>query len=109
MKAMQNHFGVLGLSLLCGSLMAASWSSVASATEAAAAADTGTDTGLAEIVVTAERYSATIQNTPISITALTGDQLNAAGITSMEDVIREVPGLSMRSAGPGLSEFEARG
>src|SRR5277367_2202326 len=112
MKPLQKHkhCAVLGYSILCGSLLAAAgWSSLASATEAGAATDTAADTGLAEIVVTAERYTSTIQNTPISITALTGDQLNAAGITSLEDVIREVPGLSMRSSGPGLTELEARG
>src|ERR1700685_4019852 len=104
MKPLRKHCAVLRYSILCGSLLAAAgWSSLASATEAAA------DTGLAEIVVTAERYTSTIQSTPISITALTGDQLNAAGITSLEDVIREVPGLSMRSSGPGLTELEARG
>ncbi len=110
MKPLQKPCAVLGHSILCGSLLAAAgWSGPASATEAAAATDTAADTGLAEIVVTAERYTSTIQNTPISITALTGDQLNAAGITSLEDVIREVPGLSMRSSGPGLTELEARG
>src|SRR5277367_5745621 len=112
MKPLQKHkhCAVLGYSILCGSLLAAAgWSSLASATEAGAATDTAAETGLAEIVVTAERYTSTIQNTPISITALTGDQLNAAGITSLEDVIREVPGLSMRSSGPGLTELEARG
>ncbi len=67
------------------------------------------DNGLAEIVVTAQKYKSTIQNTPISMSALSGDQLTAAGITSVVDVSRDVPGLSVRSAGPGLTEFEARG
>src|ERR1700678_1969906 len=67
------------------------------------------DTGLAEITVTAEKYTSTIQNTPISMSAMSGAQLTAAGITSIEDVARDIPGLSMRSAGPGLTEFEARG
>jgi len=67
------------------------------------------DSGLAEITVTAEKYDSTIQNTPISMSAITGDQLIAAGITSVEDVAHDVPGLSMRSAGPGLTEYEARG
>ena len=75
---------------------------------AADAADADTS-GLQEITVTAEKYNSTIQNTPISISALSGDQLIAAGITSVEDVAHEVPGLSMRSAGPGLTEYEARG
>jgi iron complex outermembrane recepter protein len=67
------------------------------------------DTGLAEITVTAEKYTSTIQNTPISMSAITGDQMIAAGITSVEDVAHDVPGLSMRSAGPGQTEYEARG
>jgi outer membrane receptor protein involved in Fe transport len=65
--------------------------------------------GLEEIVVTAQKYKSTIQNTPISMSAISGGQLAAAGITTVEEVAREVPGLSMRSAGPGQSEYEARG
>ena len=70
----------------------------------AAAADADTDTdagGLAEIVVTAQRFTSTVQNTPISLSAVTGDQLDAAGITSIEELAHDIPGLSMRSAGPG--------
>ena len=65
--------------------------------------------GLEEITVTAEKFTSTIQNTPISISALSGDQLTAAGLTRIEDIAHEIPGLSMRSAGPGLTEYEARG
>jgi iron complex outermembrane receptor protein len=82
---------------------------LAAAADAVAAADTSDSGGLEEVVVTAEKFTSTVQNTPFSITALTGDQLNAAGITSVEDLIHDVPGLSMRSAGPGLTEYEARG
>ena len=65
--------------------------------------------GLEEITVTAEKFTSTIQNTPISISAISGDQLVAAGLTRIEDIAHEIPGLSMRSAGPGLTEYEARG
>ncbi len=68
-----------------------------------------TDSPLGEIVITAQKYNSTIQDTPISISALSGEQLTAAGLTSVADVARDLPGLSMRSAGPGLTEFEARG
>ena len=64
---------------------------------------------LAEIVVTAEKHDSTIQNTPISMSALSGAQLEAAGITTVEGLAREVPGLSVRSAGPGQTEYEGRG
>ena len=73
-----------------------------------AMADTADD-GLVEVVVTAQRYVSTVQDTPLSISALTGTQLLSAGLSRLTDVVREVPGLSMRSAGPGLTEFEARG
>lgn len=74
----------------------------------ATAADTASDAGLSEITVTAERQKSTIQDTPISISAMSGEQLNAAGLTRVEDIAHEVPGLSMRTAGPGLTEYEAR-
>jgi iron complex outermembrane receptor protein len=83
------------------------WNTSARAVTATAAASD--DSGLEEITVTAEKYNSTIQNTPISMSALSGEQLTAAGIDAIEDVIREIPGLSMRSAGPGFTEIEARG
>jgi iron complex outermembrane recepter protein len=97
--------------LVLGSLLSmtgvAASASAAEATDASsAAADTG---GLSEITVTAEKYVSTIQNTPISLSALSGDQLAAAGLTRIQDIALEIPGLSMRSAGPGLTEYEARG
>ncbi len=67
------------------------------------------DAGLPEITVTAEKVRSTVQDTPISVTAISAEQLNTAGITSVEEIARNVPGLSMRSAGPGLTEYEARG
>ncbi len=65
--------------------------------------------GLTEVVVTAEKFKSTIQETPISMSALSSSQLEAQGITNVEDIARDVPGLSMRSAGPGLTEYDARG
>ena len=74
-----------------------------------ASVNTATPVGLEEIVVTAQKFTSTIQNTPISMSAMSGDQLIAAGISTVEDFSRSLPGLSMRSAGPGMTEYEARG
>ena len=62
-----------------------------------------------EIVVTAEKRTATVQSVPISMTALSGAQMQAQGISNLQDVIRDVPGISMRTAGPGQTELEMRG
>jgi iron complex outermembrane recepter protein len=78
-------------------------------TFAADVADPALEAGLSEITVTAEKYKSTIQDTPISLSAMSGQQLDAAGITSVEALTLEVPGLSMRSAGPAETEYEARG
>ena len=79
------------------------------ATGTTAASGTADDSGLAEITVTAERYTSTIQNTAISISALSGDELIKQGVTTIQEITQEVPGLSMRFASPGLTEYEARG
>jgi outer membrane receptor protein involved in Fe transport len=62
-----------------------------------------------EVVVTAEKRSSTVQRTPMSITAISGATLAKQGTVSLEEVAREVPGISMRSAGPGQTELEMRG
>jgi iron complex outermembrane recepter protein len=64
---------------------------------------------LGEIVVTAQKRSSTVQETPISITAVTGDELQSRGTTDFDDLARATPGVSMRDSGPGQTEFEMRG
>jgi outer membrane receptor protein involved in Fe transport len=64
---------------------------------------------LPEVVVTAEKRESTVQSTPLSITAVSGAQLQSQGITDVMDVARQIPGISMRSAGPGQTELEMRG
>jgi iron complex outermembrane receptor protein len=62
-----------------------------------------------EIVVTAERREGTVQSTPLSITALSGEQLQAQGITDIGEVGYETPGISEKNSGPGQTEYEMRG
>jgi len=71
------------LSALLSLTSIAGYAAAADAT--VAAADTTDTSGLEEVTVTAERYKSTIQDTPISISALTGDQLTAAGLTRIQD------------------------
>jgi outer membrane receptor protein involved in Fe transport len=65
--------------------------------------------GIGEIIITAEKRAATVQNTPISLTAISGDALAEQGTTDMRGIIAEVPGISMRYEGPGQTELELRG
>ncbi|HEX4239882.1 MAG TPA: TonB-dependent receptor [Steroidobacteraceae bacterium] len=64
---------------------------------------------LEEIVVTATKRASTVQNTPISITAIGGEELRERGITDVTSVVQSVPGISLRTSGPGQTELEMRG
>src|ERR1700692_3769884 len=64
---------------------------------------------LQEIVVTAEKRASTVQKTPISITAISGADLQAQGLSDRQSVAQQVPGVSFKTSGPGQTEFEMRG
>ena len=64
---------------------------------------------LEEVVVTATKRASNLQDTPISITAITGKDLEDRGITNISAIAQAVPGVSMRSSGPGQTELEMRG
>jgi outer membrane receptor protein involved in Fe transport len=69
----------------------------------------GDSSGLEEIIVTAEKRDSTVQATAISMTALSSTDLLQENITSVIDLVGTVPGLSIRTAGPGQTEYEMRG
>ena len=82
----------------------ATWAQPASAQQA------NSDTGqLQEIVITAEKRESTVQDTPISLTAVSGADIQDRGLTDLGSLLQSVPGVSMRTSGPGMSEFEMRG
>src|SRR5208282_1929845 len=60
----------------------------------AAAADTGNQ--LEEITVTARYRSENLQQIPIAITALSGDQLEAHGFTNLVDLDKVAPNVTLQ-------------
>ena len=88
---------------LCLSLLSGMLAQMASAQQRS---DSGQ---LEEIIVTAEKRETTVQNTPISLTAVSGQDIQARGLTDLGDLVQSVPGVSLRTSGPGMTEFEMRG
>ena len=78
-------------------LFSASHVSAQEAGSATAAQPAETDDG--EIIVTAQRREQKLSDVPISITALTGDQLAATGVVSSTDLATVTPGLQFPVAG----------
>ena len=56
---------------------------------------------LEEVVVTAQKRESALQDTPISVTAITGDQLNALGLTSPQDIANFTPSMSYQEVAGG--------
>jgi iron complex outermembrane receptor protein len=66
--------------------------------------------GLEEIVVTATRREQNLQETPISIVAITGENLELEGLDSLEDVGNDIPNLNIQGgAFTTGTQFRIRG
>lgn len=64
--------------------------------------------GLQEIVVTAERREESLQRTAVAVSAVTGDDLEKAGVTDAAGIGRLVPALQVQPSG-GTTSFFLRG
>ena len=65
----------------------------------ALAQDNGNPGGLEEIIVTAEFRSANVQDTPIAITAVNSEMLEARSQTNLAQITAQTPNVSLRPAG----------
>jgi outer membrane receptor protein involved in Fe transport len=93
----------LSIALLCAA------ANPAFAQSAAQSTPQQKETGLEEIVVTAEKRDSTVQKTPISMTAISEAEIQARGLEDFRSIAQETPGVSMKTSGPGQTEFEMRG
>ncbi|MDA5194531.1 TonB-dependent receptor [Govanella unica] len=76
---------------------------------AAAAAETKSDLALEEIIVTATKAGATrLQDTPLAVTALTGDLIAKAGLNNVKDLMSLTPNLVIAQNG-SFSQVYIRG
>jgi iron complex outermembrane receptor protein len=91
-----------GLTAVLSALISAGACDVARAAEAEAAPADSSGLTVQEVVVTAERRNARLVNTPITITALSGDQLVKAGVDNLLDLGPVVPALRMDKIGASV-------
>ncbi len=78
--------------------------------QSAAASDAPAQSGLEEVIVTAQKRSQDVVAIPSSISVLTGAALKEQQIASYDDITRAVPGVSFSAGGaPGLNFLEMRG
>src|SRR6267378_5109431 len=78
----------------------------------AAPADTATTAAgseLLEVIVTAQHRAESIQDVPITIQAITGDQLGKLSVTTFDDVLKLLPNVTFSANGPGQGNIYMRG
>lgn len=100
---------------LCGAAMVALFSQPSLAQDAsvsaapAASNDEQSSGGLDEIVVTAERREASLQRTALAVSAVTGDDLVASGVSESTGLSKLVPALQVQPTGGSGTSFYLRG
>jgi iron complex outermembrane receptor protein len=77
---------------------------------AAPVAAQSTDARLDEVVISAQKRQENLQDVPVSVTALTGDQLQALQVTSGTEVAKQTPNLRVSNLGnEDQPKFSMRG
>jgi iron complex outermembrane receptor protein len=64
---------------------------------------------LEEITVTAQRREQSLQDVPVSVTAISGDEIGEGGITGVMDVAMETPNFTMTQFNIGEPQYFIRG
>jgi iron complex outermembrane recepter protein len=76
----------------------------------AAQAQEATSSGtLEEVVVTAQKRTESLQNVPLSITALGTQQLQDLHVQNFDDYIQYLPSVAIKTTGPGQDKIYMRG
>lgn len=75
------------------------------ASDVRAVPHTTSDTGLADIIVTATKVETSLQKTPQAIQTINGDTLKRQGVTSAQDLNKLVGGLQVEQNGSGSSIY----
>jgi iron complex outermembrane receptor protein len=64
---------------------------------------------LEEVVVTAQKREQNLQEVPISVSALTGEQVAALGLRDFTEITQQIPALQLNTWSPNLTIFNIRG
>src|ERR1700722_20382247 len=64
---------------------------------------------IAEIIVTGQRREENIQNVPITIQALTAENIKQLNVTTFDDFVKYLPNVTVAGGGPGQGNIFMRG
>jgi len=97
------------ISAAVAAILGASSTTVVLAAPGDAATATATTGELTEVTVTAERRTENIQDVPITVQAITGEQLQQLNVTNFNDLLKYTPNVTYSGNGPGTGNIFMRG
>ena len=83
--------------------------SVIAAGFAASGASFAASQAIEEVIVTATKTSASTQDIPVAVSALTSEKLDQMGVSNFQDYLIQLPGVSAGGSGPGQNTIYIRG
>jgi len=83
--------------------------SIIAAGFAASGASLAASQGIEEVIVTATKTSASTQDIPVAVSALTSEKLDQMGVSNFQDYLVQLPGVSAGGSGPGQNTIYIRG
>ena len=97
------------ISAAVAAILSAPGTAIVFAAPAETATATATGSELQEVIVTAQHRSESLQDVPITIQAISGDQLGKLSVTTFDDVVKLLPNVTFSSNGPGQGNIYMRG
>jgi iron complex outermembrane receptor protein len=94
------------VSLVALAAASAAWPTIAIAQRGTTVTTAGVaeeSTGLSEIVVTAQKRDQNLQNVPVSVSSITGDQLSSVGVVDTTQLNIAVPAINIRVTNSSFS------
>ena len=104
-----NQKVVYAVSSVLSAYAGASWAATDTSASTSASATESESYEIQEIVVTAERREESIQNVPITIQAVTGEELQQLNVTTFDDLLKYTPNVTTSGNGPGTGNIFMRG
>ncbi len=92
----------------CALALAQAGTAFAQTSERGATDDPAPDAA-GDIIVTAQKYSQSVNNVPMTITVANAEQLEEAGIHAVEDLVKITPGFNVTQTPTGQSVYTLRG
>ena len=109
MKGIRNTFYGIGTVALAVGLAATAQAQEATQSPATSASEPAQGEAYGDIVVTANKREQNLNDVGMTVTAISGDDLDERRITSVQDIAAAIPGLKFAESGAGTPIYTLRG